>query len=222
MRFATYQLCERAALRFPRRPVLPETGDGIDVSHHQGRINWGKVTASGILWAYVKLTEGVGYTDPRAEENLRGADAAGVAVGAYHFARLDSGTDAEDDARAEMRGFFLRSEGLPLSLAPAIDIELGGIQRKQSAAYCVRWLQAAVDETRNLWDAEPVIYTGYWTWRYMGRPDVFNDLALWQAHYGRRPPKLGDWAPKIHQYTATGHVPGIKGNVDRNRLVTGG
>src|SRR3954453_10276082 len=57
---------------------------GIDVSHHQGQIDWSAVKASGIQFAYIKATEGTEFTDATFAENWRNSNTAGIVRGAYH------------------------------------------------------------------------------------------------------------------------------------------
>src|SRR5262249_30419769 len=61
-------------------PVL-----GIDVSHHQGPIDWPQVAVAGVGFAYIKATEGKDLSDPMFRVHWRAADAAGIPRGAYHF-----------------------------------------------------------------------------------------------------------------------------------------
>lgn len=58
---------------------------GIDVSHYQGSIDWPKVAADGIDFAYLKSTEAGDWVDETFATNWEGARAAGLDVGAYHF-----------------------------------------------------------------------------------------------------------------------------------------
>ena len=59
---------------------------GVDVSHHQGPIDWPKVASEPhVAFAFIKATEGGDWTDPRFATNWREARAAGLLVGAYHF-----------------------------------------------------------------------------------------------------------------------------------------
>ena len=58
---------------------------GIDVSHHQGVVDWGRVAKSDVAFAILKATEGGDYVDETFARNLAGAQAAGLVVGAYHF-----------------------------------------------------------------------------------------------------------------------------------------
>ena len=61
------------------------TTNGIDVSHYQGTVDWVKVKATGITFAYAKATDGNTYTDPQFHTNWQGMRAAGILRGAYHF-----------------------------------------------------------------------------------------------------------------------------------------
>lgn len=78
------------------RPSLqPGEQYGIDVSHHQGQIDWRRVRQDGISFTYVKATEGGDWTDPRFEMNWRGAGEAGLRRGAYHFFTLCRAGEAQ-------------------------------------------------------------------------------------------------------------------------------
>src|SRR3990172_4519727 len=90
---------------------------GIDVSNHQGVIDWPKVRASGIAFAYIKATEGGDFRDKSFERNWQDSAKAGMPRGAYHFfTACKSG--------AEQAGNFIaavpRESG---SLPPVIDVE---------------------------------------------------------------------------------------------------
>ncbi|MDP2772477.1 MAG: GH25 family lysozyme [Nocardioides sp.] len=98
----------------PRRPVL-----GVDVSHHKGTIDWQRVRADGISFAYLKASEGAGFTDPRFADNLRGAQSAGVRAGGYHYFTLCG----EGSSQAE---HFLAVIGKGTTMPPAVDVEFNG------------------------------------------------------------------------------------------------
>jgi lysozyme len=71
------------------RPTLrPGERYGIDVSHHQGPIDWSEVATDDIAFAYIKTTEGSDVIDYRFGENWAGAAGAGLDRGAYHFPEL--------------------------------------------------------------------------------------------------------------------------------------
>src|SRR5262245_44128113 len=113
--------------RTKHRPaVTRRTGDtveftrGIDVSHHQGQVDWARVAASGIRYAFMKATQGAGFIDSRFVANWAGAALNGVVRGAYHF--FDPGATA-----AQQFENFTNVVSLePGDLAPALDLELDG------------------------------------------------------------------------------------------------
>lgn len=103
------------------RPNLRE-GEryGIDVSRHQGRIDWGRVARDDISFAYIKATEGATFVDSRFAENWSNAEAAGLVRGAYPFFTLCA------DGEAQARNFLRVVPDDPDALPPAVDLELAG------------------------------------------------------------------------------------------------
>ncbi len=93
--------------------------DGIDVSHHQGNINWGKVKQAQprLDFVYVKCSEGKTYVDPQFIVNARGALEQGYKVGAYHYFRMTS------SAHEQYRNFKTQMDKVHLDLIPMVDIE---------------------------------------------------------------------------------------------------
>ena len=103
------------------RPSLhPGERLGIDVSSHQGLIDWRHVRHNGITFAYVKATEGSDFVDDHFLVNWIGAAAAGLDRGAYHFFTLCASGEAQ--ATNFLRTVPTGSTALP----PAIDLELAG------------------------------------------------------------------------------------------------
>ena len=93
---------------------------GIDVSHHQGVIDWRPLPAQGVDFAYIKATEGGDHRDRRFAANWAGARNAGIARGAYHFFTLcRSGAD-------QAANFIAAVPNDPDALPPAVDLEYLG------------------------------------------------------------------------------------------------
>ena len=112
-----------------RPPLHDGERYGIDVSNHQGEIDWQAVADDDIDFAYIKASEGGDFTDARFAANWRGADDAGLDRGAYHFFTLcRSGRD-------QARHFLSVAPPDPAALPPAVDLELAGnCGRRPSAA----------------------------------------------------------------------------------------
>ena len=108
-------------LWLPRyRPALkPNERYGVDVSHHQGSIDWNRVASAGMSFAYIKATEGGDLLDPAFARNWSGAEEAGLDRGAYHFFTLCS--PAEDQAAN-----FLRSVPPQPPMLPRV-LEAGAV-----------------------------------------------------------------------------------------------
>lgn len=100
---------------------------GIDVSHHQGRIAWAELPAQGVDFAYIKATEGGNHRDSAFADNWAGARNAGIARGAYHFFTLCR-------PGADQAANFIATVPLePDALPPAVDLEyLGNCSRQVS------------------------------------------------------------------------------------------
>ncbi len=99
--------------------------DGIDVSHWQGSINWPKVKAAGMQFAFMKATESTTYTDTAFATNWAGAASVGIYRGAYHFARPSTASGSavkQADYFVSRVGSFQGAGTLP----PVLDLEATG------------------------------------------------------------------------------------------------
>lgn len=216
---------------------LPGLVWGVDVSHHQGRINWPAVALAGCSFAIVKLTEGQTGVDRRGLENLdalRQPATRSIRATAYHFARVDTDVDDRLDAQREAESFAEVSEraridwGSPEQLPPWLDLEWFGTlgpDITRSVERNVDWARAYVDTIERLLGRTPGIYTGpnVWSARFANSA-LLDRCPLWEVQLGvppgsPRPIPLrgGDrWVGSIHQYSHTGRVPGVAAAVDLN------
>ena len=169
----------------------------------------------------IKASEGVGFVDPDLSANAAGAKAVGLPRGFYHFARPDtqSGSTMQaaiGDARAEADAFL--SVAFPKSgdLLPVLDLERAGLPPKRLAAWTQAWLERVTERI----GVKPVLYTFPAFWSKLGSPGTFGDYPLWIAHWRVAKPLLPEgWRRHaIWQYADDGHVDGISGRVDLNRL----
>ncbi|MDT0380393.1 lysozyme [Streptomyces sp. DSM 42041] len=197
---------------------------GIDVSHHQGGINWGAVRNSGIQFAWIKATEGTSFEDPRFNTNYTGAYNAGVIRGAYHFARPNvSSGSAQANFFASNGGAWSRDNR---TLPGVLDIEhnpYGAMCYGKSTSQMRSWISAFYNTYKSRTGRDVVIYTtaSWWNtctgrWAGMG-----NKSPLWAAHWTSSPsPTIPAGFPTwtAWQYTSTGSVNGVSGNVDRNKF----
>lgn len=194
----------------------PNTVTGIDVSHWQGTIDWDQVAASGeIGWAYIRIGDGLG-TDSQFDRNWKEARRAGIPRGAYHFFRPER--DPIQQAEHFMEMVNAAGGYLPDDLPPMIDVEDAGDQSRSAVGDGMEAWMAYVQAQTGM---QPVIYTGSYFWDANGDGDRFADYHLWSPHYTTNPcPYVPDaWETwTIWQYTDSGRVSGISGNVDMNHF----
>jgi lysozyme len=190
------------------RPELRE-GEryGIDVSHHQGPIDWDRVARDGISFVYIKATEGGDFVDNRFAANWNGAEGSGLVRGAYHYFTLC--TEGEDQAR----NFLQVVPEDPDALPPAVDLELAGNCRaRPDRAAVERELSSFLALVEEATGDRAVLYVGdafeerYPVRASFGRP-------LWHRRFLRRPGVDG-WV--IWQVGGFAEVDGVRGRVDLN------
>jgi GH25 family lysozyme M1 (1,4-beta-N-acetylmuramidase) len=192
---------------------------GIDVSNHQGVIDWPLVAADNVDFAFAKATEGTTFIDARFTGNMNAGKAAGIRMGAYHFARPSSTPTVADDARAEARHFMRQlhpwlGQGM---LAPVLDLEDGSAMGKTTLS---TWTRIFCQEMQRLTGAPPIIYTSRSYAQTLLDADIAN-YPLWVAVPNTTPGQddfnLGIWSDwTFQQYSWVGSVLGIAGDVDLN------
>ncbi|MDP1824356.1 MAG: GH25 family lysozyme [Archangium sp.] len=175
---------------------------GLDVSHHNGLIDWPRVAQSGVSFVYVKASEGGDVADARFAENLRGARAAGLKAGAYHFFTFCR--PGEDQAKQ----FLSLVKMAPGDLPPAVDVEFVGNCRDRPSREVVREnLEQWLSLVEQALGRRPVIYS---------TPDAAAEFlgglphVLWLRQLPGEPQR--PWA--FWQFDPSGSIPGIAGPVD--------
>lgn len=194
----------------------------IDVSHHQGNIDWSKVAKDpqGIEGAILKASEGVNSVDKKLAVNVKGCMDNGLKHGFYHFATWNDENEVLD-AKAEAENFIKRISpfGQP-SLPVVLDIESNNpisYTKQEMVDYVSSFLKTMRDAGFN----NLAIYAspGFLN-SYLPTNHPFTDIPLWIADYtGSINPVPGWKKAWLHQYTEKGKVQGIVGNVDLNRYV---
>lgn len=191
------------------------TRQGIDVSEHQGAIDWEEVRAAGFDFAFIRIgyrgySVGEIFPDERARENLADAKAAGFDVGVYFYAQAISTEEALEEARWCLE--FLDGEALDLPVVydweyVSPSARTGGVNR-ETLTECVKTFCAEIERSgyesmvyfnnhvsRDLLDLEAIAEYPFWLAQYRDQMDYPHRVDLWQ-------------------YTEEGTVPGIEGDVD--------
>jgi GH25 family lysozyme M1 (1,4-beta-N-acetylmuramidase) len=186
-----------------------ETIEGIDVSYWQEKIDWTKVAAGSTDFAFIRAYYGSEFKDPRFDENWAAAKAAGIPRGAYQYFR--PGQDPMKQAQKMIAA--IASD--PGELPPVLDVEsTDGLSATAVRQRMQTWLDAVEVAT----GAKPIIYSAAFMQNTVGTG--FSDYPLWVANYTKLCPLLPNgWTEwKFWQYTDTGKVNGVVGNVDRNEF----
>jgi len=194
--------------------------NGIDVSHHNGTIDWAKVAANPtkVDFVYIKASEGVGYTDPMFAANAKGAKQAGLKIGYYHFASLNTLNDVPD-AKSEADYFMSLIKSAPATDLPfALDIETNDIGLDKT--HVLEWINTFFAEMKQGGYTDTILYS-YAPFLDANLPanHGLGNIRLWLAAYVD-PAKLklpAGWSGYyIWQKSASGTISGITGNVDLN------
>lgn len=192
---------------------------GIDVSHHQGDIDWEKVRAEGVTFAFIRIgyrgygKEGKICPDTRALENIKEAQAQGIDVGVYFFSQAVSEAEALEEA-----DFVLSSlENIDLQLPVVYDPEsilddeartdnvTGEQFTKNTRVFCDTVREAGY---------EPMIYSNMLWEAYEFDLAQLSDLDIWYADYEKEPQTPYHFT--FWQYSNEGTIDGIEGAVDLN------
>ena len=205
-----YLMFDRGFLRFnyPSRAEFPLWG--IDVSHHQGKIDWSAIQRQDFQFAYVKATEGGTFRDSRFRANWDGGRRAGLRVGAYHFYTLCR--PVADQIANFLTVVPVESDALP----PALDLEFGGNCAERPAPdLLVADIETFRTKLRERYGAEPVLYitTEFYEAYLRGRVESPH---FWTRNIFGRPkiPDEKNW--KLWQFANRGRVKGIAYPVDLN------
>lgn len=185
---------------------------GIDVSHHNGDINWQAVKDSGIEFAIIRT--GYGWekwdkqTDRKLKANIDGAKSVGMPIGAYHYSYATTPQEAIKEAEFFINRLRWAQWEYPVffDFEDKCQTKLNNLQKTDVILTFLQKLQ------------EAGYYTGYYTFLNWQKTCLdMNRLGgyqLWIAHWNKN---CGcSWPYGIWQYTSEGSVPGINGRVDMN------
>jgi GH25 family lysozyme M1 (1,4-beta-N-acetylmuramidase) len=210
----------------PPKPPANGLTEGIDISHWQGTIDWGKVAAAGKKFAFMKASEDIDYVDPTYQANRAAANANGLLIGAYHFAQPDL---TPGDAIAEADHFLDTAQIASGDLLPVLDLEVAGPSGATlTQGQLQDWVRAYLGRIYERTGIRGVIYMSPAFWvKYAGDSTWFANSGykvLWIAHWTTAtvPTVPADaWGGNgwsFWQYTSSGSVSGITGRVDLDRF----
>ncbi|MBN1550205.1 glycoside hydrolase family 25 protein [bacterium] len=192
---------------YPDRSLYPVMG--IDVSHHQGDIDWLSLKSQkNIGFAYIKATEGGDFVDPKFHKNWVEASGAGIPRGAYHFFTFcRSGKEQADN-------FIKTVPAESGALPPVIDFEFtGNCSRRPSKDKMLKEVFACANAIEEHYAHKPIFYVTYNSYRTYLDGGI-DDYQIWIRDILMHPSakKIPDWI--FWQYADHARINGIKGPVD--------
>lgn len=179
---------------------------GVDVSSYQGVIDWNKLEKQGVSFAFIKATEGSGYTDEYFNRNYKNSESTGIRVGAYHFFSFDSPgkTQAENFIRV-----VDRRKGM---LPPVIDVEYynGNGFDPPDADKARENLNDLITLLKEYYNMNPIIYATNVTYnRYIKGHFENNDIWIRSIFSEAELPDGRKWT--FWQYCNRGRLDGYNG-----------
>ncbi len=188
---------------------------GVDLSHHQGAVDWRRVAADGIGFAYLKATEGSTYTDPTFATNADGAAGAGLRVGGYHYFNLCAPGAPQGEHFAAVLDDALAGVPRRRRLPPALDLELqGSCASPPQRADLVREVRAFLAVVEPAAGQRAVVYS-FPEFERAYRMSAAVERRQWVRRLGDRPPAREWW---LWQLDDAATVAGVSGPTDLNML----
>lgn len=188
--------------RFPVR--------GIDISNHQGKINWQILLEEKFHFVYIKATEGGDFKDRRFKDNWQAAAEIGLVRGAYHFFTFCK------SGREQAKNFI---DTVPVEsgiLPPVLDIEYGGnCKARPEREELLREIQAFISEVTAIYKVQPILYVTEEIYETF-LADNNGEMLIWMRDIYFEPQLSGNDKLLFWQYTNRGRVKGIRGPVDLN------
>lgn len=177
---------------------------GIDVSNHQGDIDWSLVgTDKKIQFVYIKATEGATHIDKKYSKNIKGAKENGILVGSYHYLKNTS------YIAQQFINFSSIVDKDMQDLIPMIDVE-EKVDKDSIRLFC--------ELVKKHYGTFPIIYGTNKSFNKYCAPD-FNNYYLMIGRYGPKEPVIiGKGHYNIWQFSDKGQIKGIPRKVDLNRF----
>ena len=185
---------------------------GIDVSHHNPILDWAEVKRQNIHFTYIKATEGITHEDRNYSYNYKLAKDNNIKTGSYHF--YNFGISGREQAKHFIRIAKCQSG----DLIPAIDVEHSPANPYSKDPVfiksVIKELKVMENELYEYYGVHPIIYTNTDCYKlYIN--NSFPNNPIWISSLNKEPNnEIKNWI--IWQFTHTGELDGIVGNLDLN------
>lgn len=189
---------------------------GLDVSAHQGKIDWKRVAQGPWSFVYLKASEGGDFRDPAFAANWRASQGTGLLRGAYHFFTFCR-------SGAEQAANFVQMVPAEAEMLPPVaDLEFGGnCSKRPTQAGLMRELGVFLALLEKHYGRRPVLYvTDTFAKTYLAHGELAA-YPLWVRDIVREPAEFNGRIWQLWQFSNRGRVPGIQGFVDQNVFAGG-
>ena len=194
-----------------------DSSPGVDVSAHQGDIDWAAVKDSGIEFAIIRLGyRGYGsgklVEDEYAKKNLKEAREAGLKIGAYFFSQALNIKETDEEIQFMLN--MLADVDLDMPLVLDWEIPAEDARTKNMDARTLTDIQLHYCGQMKKMGYQPMVYFNWHQSENLYYLSELEDYPFWLALYQDR--MTYPWKVEMWQWTSSGRVPGIQGNVDIN------
>jgi len=176
---------------------------GVDVSHYQGNVDWNQIQAQGVMFAYIKATEGSSYQDSAFQTNWAKVNLTELRAGAYHFFSFES------PGLNQAENYINVVSAIDNMLPPVIDVEpYGKYKTLKEKADVVCQIKDWLNAVEAAFGMRPVIYT---TEAFYGEciASEFPDYDIWIRSVYKQPSKSVQWT--FWQYSNRVRLDGYDG-----------
>ena len=176
---------------------------GVDVSHYQGNIDWNKLEAQGVMFAFIKATEGSSHTDSMFQANWKNVAQTELRAGAYHFFSFES------SGQTQAENFINTVSFIDNMLPPVVDVEpYGKYKSVKDNPAVISEMQDWLDAVEAEYGMKPVIYT---TEAYYNDfiAAEFQDYDIWIRSVYKQPSDSVQWT--FWQYSNRMRLDGYDG-----------
>lgn len=183
---------------------------GIDVSHHQGPIDWSALPKERVRFAFIKATEGGDHKDKRFEKNWEAALEAGIVPGGYHFFSFCKSGSIQ---AANIIESVPKESG---TLPPVIDLEYSeNCNDRPDKATFIKELTVLSDSLQSYYGLRPILYSTPTFYKEYLDGEMQDHFYWARDVYGQPEPSDGrEW--QFWQFTDKGELTGVQGPVDLN------
>ena len=186
---------------------------GIDVSYYQGTIDWAKVKAAGVKYAILRVGTSKGK-DSTFERNYIGAKSVGMPIGVYYYSYASTVAQTTSEANTVLSWLSGHKFEYPVYFDIEDNSLLTGLTKTDRTNLCIAF--NTVLENAGYFCG---VYSGkYWLSNYLDFNTLKSKYAIWMAQYLNSGTDSKDYSDtyQMWQYSSTGSVDGISGNVDLN------